>query len=293
MKIGILTYDDEWVQELIHKLSLHLENVEIRVIGISEVALSKPIEYDIILDRQSYLEPYLRCAMKHAALHGTYVINNPFSCSLDDKFFFYGIAEKLGMKVPKTLMLPPFDPDYEFGHVLPPISWDWVKKEISFPAVLKPVNGYAWRNVFFVNTLEDLAEIYKQTDNETMILQEKVAYEEYVRAFVIGKKHVLPVKYVPSERKYVYTNNFLSLEMHQRIVEICTKLNTVLDYDINTVEIGIAGGIPYLIDFSNYVPEIKTYNLPSEYYRWIVDKIAEMIAEYAKNCVKNRNMFLF
>ncbi|MCX8174120.1 MAG: hypothetical protein N3F63_05920 [Thermoplasmata archaeon] len=292
MKIGILTYDDEWAQELVHRLSLLLEGVEAKVIGISEVSLFQPLEYRIILDRQSYLEPYLRCAMKHAALHGTYVINNPFSCSLDDKFFFYGIAEKLGMKVPKTLMLPPFDPDYEFGHVVPPVSWEWVRNEVQFPAVLKPVNGYAWRNVFFVNTLEELCEVYRKTGNETMILQEKVEYTEYVRAFVVGKKHVLPVKYVPGERKYVYTDEFLSAEMREKIAEICVKLNTVLDYDINTVEVGIADGIPYLIDFSNYVPEIKTYNLPKEYYRWIVEKIAEMIAEYAKTMPRNRNMFL-
>ncbi|MEM3445730.1 MAG: hypothetical protein QW115_07160 [Thermoplasmata archaeon] len=292
MRIGILTYDDEWVQELIHRLVLLLEDVEVKVIGISEVSLALPLDYKIILDRQSYLEPYLRCAMKHAALHGTYVINNPFSCSLDDKFFFYGIAERLGMKVPKTLMLPPFDPDYEFGHVLPPVSWEWVEREMKFPAVLKPVNGYAWRNVFFVNSIQELREVYPKTGNETMILQEKVDYTEYVRAFVVGKKHVLPVKYVPAERKYVYTDGFLPDEMRKKVEEICVRLNTVLDYDINTVEIGIVDGTPYLIDFSNYVPEIRTYNLPSEYYHWIVEKIAEMIADYAKKNVKNRCMFL-
>lgn len=293
MKIGILTYDDEWAQELIHELNLRLENVEARVIGISDISLFQPLEYKIILDRQSYLEPYLRCAMKHAALHGTYVINNPFSCSLDDKFFFYGIAEKLGMNVPRTLMLPPFNPDYEFGHVLPPVSWKWVEKEMKFPAVLKPVNGYAWRNVFFVNSIEELAEIYKQTDNETMILQERVEYGEYVRTFVVGKKHVLPVKYVPEERKYVYTKDFLSEEMRKKIERICVKLNTVLDYDINTVEIGIVGEKPYLIDFSNYVPEIRRYNLPEEYYHWIVEKIAKTIVDYARTDIRNKSMFLF
>ncbi len=188
-------------------------------------------------------------------------------------------------------MLPPFDPDYEFGHVIPQLSWEWVEKEIRFPAVLKPVNGYAWRNVYFVNNIEELKEIYKQTGSETMLLQEKVNYEEYVRAFVVGKKAVLPVKYLPSERKYFSMENFLCEKMKEKIRKICVKLNTILDYDINTVEIGIESGIPYLIDFSNYVPEIKRYNLPIECYHWVVDRITELIVNYARNPKRNRNMF--
>lgn len=287
MRIGILTYDDEWSQELIEFVKARLCEAEVSIIGISEVSLQSPLPYDIILDRQSYLEPYLRVAMKHAALHGTYVINNPFSCSLDDKFFFYGIAKKLGFNVPHTLMLPPFEPEYEFEHVLPPLSKEWVEREMKFPAVLKPVNGYAWRNVFFVNSLEEFLEAYRKTGNETMILQERINYSEYVRAFVIGKKHVLPVKYVPEERKYVQDDEFLSREMREKIVNICKRLNKILDYDINTVELGIVDNEPFLIDFSNYVPEIRTYNLPQPYYHWVVEKIGEMIVEYAKSKVKN------
>jgi len=293
MHIGILTYDDEWAGEVIHGVSKVLSDAKIEVIGISEVELCAPLKYDIILDRQSYLEPYLRCAMKHAALHGTYVINNPFSCSLDDKFFFYGIARTLNLKIPKTLLLPPQDPDYEFGHVIPQLSTDWIRSQISFPAVLKPVNGYAWRNVFFVNNMDELITAYNKTGNETMILQEKVNYDEYVRAFVVGKKHVLPVKYIPEERKYIHSPNFLDDAKQREITDICRKLNEVLDYDINTVEIGLCNGDPYLIDFSNYVPEIRTYNLPPECYDWVVMRIIDLIVEYAKEMPHKKNRIPF
>ena len=39
-------------------------------------------------------------------LQGTYVINNPFWWTADDKFFNYAVASKLGVAIPKTVVLP-------------------------------------------------------------------------------------------------------------------------------------------------------------------------------------------
>jgi hypothetical protein len=41
--------------------------------------------------------------MKHAALNGTAIVNDPFWWSADDKFFNYTLAEKLGVAVPPTV----------------------------------------------------------------------------------------------------------------------------------------------------------------------------------------------
>ena len=40
------------------------------------------------------------------ALEGTFIINNPFWWSADDKFFNYVLASKLGVAIPKTVLLP-------------------------------------------------------------------------------------------------------------------------------------------------------------------------------------------
>ena len=49
---------------------------------------------------------YYRGFLKHAVLQGTHVINNPFWWTADDKFFNYAVAAKLGLAIPKTVLLP-------------------------------------------------------------------------------------------------------------------------------------------------------------------------------------------
>src|SRR5204862_436360 len=74
---------------------------------------------------------YYRAFLKHAVLEGTYVINNPFWWTADDKFFNYAVAQRVGVAVPKTVVLP--QKSYPAGIDLTsdslrnlgfPIDWD-------------------------------------------------------------------------------------------------------------------------------------------------------------------------
>ena len=69
---------------------------------------------------------YYRGYLKHAVLQGTYVINNPFWWTADDKFFNYSVAAKLGIAIPKTILLPqsryPSDVDINSDELLFEIS---------------------------------------------------------------------------------------------------------------------------------------------------------------------------
>ena len=68
--------------------------------------MGEPSGYRVIVDRISHEVEYFRAYLKHAVLEGTYVINNPFWWTADDKFFNYSVAQKLGVAVPKTVVLP-------------------------------------------------------------------------------------------------------------------------------------------------------------------------------------------
>src|SRR5258707_10846454 len=68
--------------------------------------MNEPAEYSVIVDRISHEVEYYRGYLKHAVLQGTYVINNPFWWTADDKFFNYSVAAKLGLAIPKTVLLP-------------------------------------------------------------------------------------------------------------------------------------------------------------------------------------------
>ncbi|HYE58755.1 MAG TPA: hypothetical protein VD948_09625, partial [Rhodothermales bacterium] len=62
--------------------------------------------YAVILDRISHEVPFYRSYLKWASLKGTYVVNNPFWWSADDKFIDNVIAERAGVAVPRTVILP-------------------------------------------------------------------------------------------------------------------------------------------------------------------------------------------
>src|SRR5881398_2957490 len=62
--------------------------------------------YAVIVDRISHEVPYFRAHLKSAALLGTVVVNDPFWWEADEKFFECTLARKLGVAVPKTIVLP-------------------------------------------------------------------------------------------------------------------------------------------------------------------------------------------
>src|SRR5207247_2238272 len=70
------------------------------------VEMAMPSGYDVIVDRISHDIPFYRSYLKNAALTGTKVINDPFWWSADDKFFNYALASRLGVAVPRTVLLP-------------------------------------------------------------------------------------------------------------------------------------------------------------------------------------------
>src|SRR5438046_8631113 len=62
-------------------------DVTAEFIKIGGVRMAEPGGYAVIVDRISHDIPFYRAYLKNAALSGTYVINNPFWWSADDKFF--------------------------------------------------------------------------------------------------------------------------------------------------------------------------------------------------------------
>src|SRR5260370_4826590 len=120
-----------------------------------------PPPYDLVIDRISHEVPFYRATLKRMALEGTIVINNPFWWSADDKFFNYSLASKLGVAVPRTVLLP--QKDYIAGitseslrNLEFPLNWQAIIDYVGRPAFLKPFDGGGWKNVSKVSTLEEL-----------------------------------------------------------------------------------------------------------------------------------------
>ena len=102
------------------------------------VSIDAPLAYDVLVDRISHEVPCYQPVLKHAALFGTRVINNPFFRIADDKFFNAALAARIGVAVPKTYVLPAKDygDDITSGslrHLRFPIAWGNIAQDLGFP----------------------------------------------------------------------------------------------------------------------------------------------------------------
>ena len=79
-------------------------------VRIDKVVQGEPTGYDVVIDRISQDVPFYRAWLKNEALTGCAVVNNPFWWSADEKFFNNALATKIGVAVPKTVLLPSHQP---------------------------------------------------------------------------------------------------------------------------------------------------------------------------------------
>jgi len=245
-------------------------------------------EYRVIVDRISHEIDYYRGFLKHAVLQGTYVINNPFWWAADDKFFNYSVASKLGIAVPKTVLLPqkgyPSDVDItsESLHNLKyPVDWDGLLDYVGRPAILKPFSGGGWKHVYKVHNREELLDAYDKTAPYCMTLQEFIDFTQYVRCFTFGKMDILPVHYDPKERRYHIEQDYLSTELGARIVKDAQTINQALGYEMNTIEFAVKDGVPYAIDFLNPAPDFERDRITEFYFEQVVEKMANLVIDRA------------
>ncbi len=137
------------------------------MVKLGGTKMDEPARYRVIVDRISHEVEYYRGAMKHAVLQGTYVINNPFWWTADDKYFNYSVMAKLGVAIPRTVLLPqkgyPADIDLtaeSLHNLVYPIDWDALLDYVGRPAILKPYSGGGWKHVYKVADKRELLEAY-------------------------------------------------------------------------------------------------------------------------------------
>ena len=288
LKIGIFSSQEFFTKTLIEVINKKGKdkNITCEFVKLFPPTIEKQCPYKVLIDRISHVVPFIRSYLKQATLTGTYVINNPFLFSYDDKYYNGTLAKQIGIAVPKTILLPSKSHSYDFKegdlHNLGfPIDWQSICDYTGFPAILKPVDGYGWQHVYKINNMDELFRYYDKTGEKLMILQEFIEFTHYVRCFVYGKKHVLPAKYDPHTRQYIVEHNHLSPEMGERIVNDCIKINEALGYDMNTVEFAIKDDIPYALDYMNPVPDSKPESITKIYFEWVLDKLSDVAIEYA------------
>ena len=248
---------------------------------IDKVMQGYPCGYDVIIDRISQDVPFYRAFLKNAAISGTAVINNPFWWSADEKFFNNALATKIGVPVPKTVILPSRDlpedtSDASFSNLAYPLDWESIFKYVGFPAYMKPFAGGGWKNVYRIQNAEDFYQKHSETGRLVMLLQEEIVFEEYYRCYCIGGKYVRIMPYEPRNPHHLrYVADFSPSEERLRQMEqIVLRINRFLGYDFNTVELAVKDGIPYAIDFCNPAPDAEKASVGEDNFNWVVETAA-------------------
>ncbi|HEY2739281.1 MAG TPA: hypothetical protein VGK45_12820 [Thermoanaerobaculia bacterium] len=298
-KIGILFgQEDTFPWAFIDRVNAkNVPGITAEPVKIDKLMQGEASGYAVIIDRISQDIEFYRGYLKNAALNGTAVINNPFWWSADEKFFNNCLATKIGVAVPKTVLLPskerPADTnERSMRNLAYPLDWEGIFEYVGFPAFFKPFSGGGWKNVYRVTSAEDFFEKYAETGRLVMMLQEEVVFKEYFRCYSIDCRDVRIMQYDPREphhARYVRNGPPLEQALLDRVHEDVLKLNRALGYDFNTVEFAVRDGVPYAIDFCNPAPDADVHSIGEDNFAWIVEAAASMAIRKAQAHVEGRN----
>jgi hypothetical protein len=298
-KIGILfgqenTFPPAFVERVNSK---NEKGITAEFVKIDKVVQGEASGYDVIIDRISQDVPFYRAFLKNAALNGTAVINNPFWWSADEKFFNNALMTKMGVAVPKTVLLPsnqhPDDTDSNsFRNLDYPLNWEAMFSYVGFPAFFKPFAGGGWKNVYRLESPEDFFKAYNETGQLVMMLQEEIQFTEYFRCYALDKKDFHIMRYDPKQPhhlRYVQNPEPIEKSLMDKLNKSIKIISDSLGYDFNTIELAVRDGVPYAIDFCNPAPDAEKTSVGEENFNWIVEAAANMAIRRAKAHKKGQN----
>jgi glutathione synthase/RimK-type ligase-like ATP-grasp enzyme len=289
MKIGVLRgRENSFPDAFIAKVNSMGKGVTAEFVQLGGTKLNEPVPYRVIVDRMSHEVPYYAVYLKMAALQGTYCINNTFWRSADDKFFGYAVAEKLGIAEPKTVVLPnrAYDDDVtaESLRNLWPVDFAMYLDHVGTPCIMKPAFGGGWKDVHKISSLEELYFHYDNPGMKTMMLQEFISWDTFVRIPTIGRRWARAIRYDPAPLAmggYNQDYDALPRALRETTEELSLRFNQALGYDMNAIELAVKDDVIYGIDLTNYTPDMDYRSLKDAHFPWVVEKMAEFAVEKA------------
>ena len=277
-------------EEIVAKLDLTLpirgENVrfEVERVTIEPFDLAQEVEYDVILDRLTFWYDVSREWIKKAVvMNGTYVLNNPWSIQSNGKHTSYCAMMRLGMPIPKTLLIPPKKyvdrPDLQvtLERYARLFRLEDIGKAIGYPLFMKPYDGGGWVGVSKVDNDEELRAAYESSGTFVMHAQQGlVPYDAFVRCIGLGPQLKI-VKYDPSAPLHERYQSELDLVAagtltpeDRRLIEDTTlTINSFFGWDFNSCELILKDGVWHPIDFANPCPDSQVTSLHI-HFPWIV-----------------------
>jgi hypothetical protein len=243
--------------------------------------LTDPVRSELVIDRLAYWYYHPREWLKKAALvNGTYLLNSPFTFQSMEKHSAYCAMLRLGLKVPKTVLVPYKNPvdnvrwAYTSAKYNQAFDLDALAEEVGYPLYMKPFDGGGWRGVSRIEGPDDLHRSYDASGEMLMHLQATVDYEKFARALSIGPETMVmdfrPDQ--PMHQRYAVSHDFLSPQAGHEAVAISRIVNAFFGWEFNSAEMLVAGDEVYPIDYANACPDVAVTSL-HYYFPWAISAL--------------------
>jgi hypothetical protein len=299
-RIGILIgQEKDWPDAFLSAVNESQSEVTAELVQIGGTFLENDCPYTVIVDRTSNEVPYFRAYLKHAALHGCYIINNPFTWSADSKFFGLALARQMGLMAPRTVALPnkfirlsDAGPD-AFRNLAYPMDWEGIIAYVGVPAVFKDINSGGQHFFHLVHNVDDLIQRYDESGTHSMILQQFLQSDQHVHCMVVDEKEVLLLHHDRENGRYHPHPLNLPETLQQQISQNAIALTQAYHYDINLVEFVIQDGQPYVTNCTNAAPIINRTIMNDAQFDWCIQQMASLAINRAQNPSRQTNPFAF
>ena len=293
-RIGVMRGREESFPEAVMAYVNNKKGFKCEWVHLGGTSMGEACPFNVIMDRISHEVPYYQVYLKQASMQGCYVVNNPFWMNVDDKFFGYSLAKKLGIPVPKTVVLPNRKYIEDINEMslrnLWPIDWEMRVKEVGLPCIVKPAFGGGWKSVTKCNTVQEVKDAWEVSGQLTMMLQEFIEWDDYIRCLTIGWKHTRPIRYIPRPMgmgEYVQDLSVLNPSHARRAAEYSIRFNEVIGYDMNALEFAVKNDTVYAIDITNYVCDMDYKSLKDAHFGWAVEHMGNHLCELAQKQARN------
>ncbi|MDX1412994.1 MAG: hypothetical protein R3293_02325 [Candidatus Promineifilaceae bacterium] len=277
----IIGREKDWPDAFTAEIETRGKGITAELVVLGGTFMDDTCPYPVIIDRMSQIIPYYRTFVKYAAMLGSYIINDPFVWSADSRFFGTAVANRLGLKSPKTIVLPNKDiathvvPD-SFRNLDYPMDWQGIIDYVGVPAIFKETRSGGRRLSFRVNSVDELIQHYDESGTRTMILQEIIQGGEHIHSFIIGQENTLPLRYSHDDNCYLEDSTFKIDTVYQQIVNSTVAITQAYGYDINMIEFILRDGELYVINATNPAPVIDRQLMCESHFQWIVSETVSL-----------------
>jgi hypothetical protein len=233
--------------------------------------------YELVVDRLAYWYYLPREWLKKVALmDDVYLLNSPFTFQAMEKHAAYCAMLRLGLKVPRTVLVPHKDPPdnarfaYTAAKYNLPFDLAAIAEEIGYPLFMKPYDGGQWIGVSHIRDRAELERAYDASGRRLMHLQEAIdGYDVFARSLSIGAEtmimHFRPE--LPMHDRYAVSHDFLAPGLGDEVLTISRLINAFFRWEFNSCESLIRGGQAFPIDYANASPDVALTSL-HYYFPW-------------------------